>query len=67
MLRPRLHPILYVVQYLGPIGPWSKAVHYVGNRVQFGTQPALSGLGVEAVQEPFCPKLGVFQVQLSVR
>ena len=27
------------------IGPWSKVVHYIGNRVPFGTLP---DLGVEA-------------------
>jgi hypothetical protein len=40
-LPPKWHPIPFIVHcfWLGPIGLWSKAVHYVGNRVPPGTKP----------------------------
>lgn len=37
-LRPKWHPVLYIVEYFWQetFGPWLKVVHYVGNRVPFG-------------------------------
>jgi hypothetical protein len=39
LIRPQWHPVPYIVHYFWPgsIGLWSKLVHYVGNRVPFGT------------------------------
>jgi hypothetical protein len=37
---PRPKSSLYCPHYFGPDpnGPWSKVVHYIGNRMPFGTQ-----------------------------
>jgi hypothetical protein len=39
-LHPKWHSIPYIVHYFWPEGyrPWSKVVHYIGNRVPFGMQ-----------------------------
>ena len=44
-LRPKWHPIPYIVHYFWP-NPCGQVVHYVGNRLQFGTWVLKPGPGV---------------------
>ena len=53
-LSPKRYPIPYIVHYI-----WSKVVHYIGNRVPFGTQPSLS------VYLSVCLRLSVTQMAQS--
>ena len=61
-LRPKSHPIFSVNHFFSTqspiditIGPWSKVVYYIGNRVPFGNVSLLQQTDQEAMVAPLGP------------